>query len=323
MARGVPQYHSSVLEVPFMPDVIPFSGNPLDRAARERRDPIWLEQKRTDRTSRFLPLWRLQIPTTGGDNPVLVWANPAQMARLEYEPPTFLLGHRDGEAYFAADVSALSDPAEALSLESARYADARGLAVRLPAEEAGIVAQAKANIDWHATHRFCPNCGDPTESRDAGIMRKCEACGTEHFPRTNPVVIMVVWRGDRCLLGRGATWAPNSYSALAGFVDQGESLEEAVAREVKEEVNLAVDQVRYIASQPWPFPMSLMLGCFARVTGETFEVDPFELAEARWFERSELQQALAGPNPAMGFSVPGRLAIAHHIIKAWVEGARD
>jgi NAD+ diphosphatase len=302
-----------------MPDIIPFSGNPLDRSARERRDPLWMEQKLTDRSSKFLPLWRLQVPTVGEDQPRLAWADAGQMAHLEYRAPVYLLGQRDGEAYFAADVSALQEPVEALGLDGARYADARGLAVRLPAEEAGIVAQAKANLDWHATHGYCPNCGDRTESRDGGIMRKCDACGTEHFPRTNPVVIMVVWRGDRCLLGRGANWAPNSYSALAGFVDQGESLEEAVAREVKEEVNLTVDEVRYVASQPWPFPMSLMLGCFARVTGEDFEVDPFELGDARWFEREEMRQALAGPNPALGFTVPGRLAIAHHIIKAWVE----
>jgi NAD+ diphosphatase len=304
-----------------MTNRIPFSGNPLDRAARERRDPIWLEQKMTDRSSRFLALWRLQVPVTGDDSPRLAWADASQVARLEYQPPCFLLGHLDGAAYFAVDVSALTDPAQALGLDGARYADARSLAVRLPYEEAGIVAQAKANVDWHATHGYCPNCGERTEPREAGLMRKCEACGTEHFPRTNPVVIMVVWHGDRCLLGRGATWAPNSYSALAGFIDQGESLEEAVRREVKEEVGLEVDDVRYVASQPWPFPMSLMLGCFAHVTGEAIDVDPHELGEARWFERDEIRRALSGPDPALGFTVPGRLAIAHHIIKAWCEEA--
>ncbi len=304
-----------------MPDSIPFAGNPLDRAAKERRDPIWLEQKLTDRTTRFLPLWRLQVPTTGADSPQLAWASPSQLAHVEYQAPAFLLGHRDGAAHFVIDVSALQEPAEALGLEGAKYADARGLAVRLPAEEAGIIAQAKSLVDWHATHGYCPNCGERTEPRDAGSMRKCETCSTEHFPRTNPVVIMVVWKGDRCLLGRGATWAANSYSALAGFVDQGETLEDAVRREVKEEVSLDVDEVRYITSQPWPFPMSLMMGCFAHVNSEDFEVDPFELGDARWFDREEMRQAIEAPDPAArGFSVPGRLAIAHHIIKAWCDG---
>jgi NAD+ diphosphatase len=216
-------------------------------------------------------------------------------------------------------VSALQDPAEALGFDDARFADLRGLATRLPPVDAGIAAQAKAHVDWHATHGFCSVCGDRTQPRDAGAMRKCESCGAEHFPRTNPVVIMVVWRGDRCLLGRGASWAPNSFSALAGFVDQGESLEDAVRREVKEEVGLDVDDVRYVASQPWPFPMSIMIGCFAHATADDFQIDPFELGEARWFAREDLEQALAGPSPGLGFTVPGRLAIAHHLIKAWCQ----
>ncbi len=302
-----------------MPEVIPFAGNPLDRASAERRDPIWLETKLTDRDSRFLPLWRLQVPTAGGDSPALAWATASQMSRLEYAAPTFLLGLLDGAAHYAVDLSALQEPVEALGLDGARYGDARQLATRLSVTDAGILAQAKALVDWHATHGYCPNCGDPTEPRDAGAMRKCSSCSTEHFPRTNPVVIMVVWKGARCLLGRGASWAANSYSALAGFVDQGEALEDAVRREVKEEVGLDVGEVRYVASQPWPFPMSLMLGCFAEVEREDFVIDPFEIGEARWFERDQLLAALKGPDPSLGFTVPGRLAIAHHIIKAWCE----
>jgi NAD+ diphosphatase len=303
-----------------MPEVIPFAGNPLDRAAAERRDPLWLAAKRTDRDSRFLAVWRLQIPVAGEDaSPALAWASASQIDALEYEAPVYLLGQLDGRAYYAVDVSALPEPLGALGLEGARYADARGLATRLPPQETGIVAQAKSHVDWHATHGFCSSCGDRTEMHDAGLVRKCTGCGTEHFPRTNPVVIMVVWRGDRCLLGRGRNWAPNSYSALAGFIDQGESLEDAVRREVKEEVGLDVDDVRYVASQPWPFSMSLMLGCFAHVQSEDFVIDPFEIDGARWFDRDEVYRGIISPGPELGFSVPGRVAIAHHLIKAWCE----
>jgi NAD+ diphosphatase len=149
-------------------------------------------------------------------------------------------------------------------------------------------------------------------------MRKCPKCDQEHFPRTDPVVIMVVWRGDRCILGRQKVWAPGFYSALAGFVDQGETIEEAVAREVLEEVGLKVDAVEYHASQPWPFPSSLMIGCFAHATSDQETVDPGELESARWFTRDELRDAFENPGPQHSFNVPQRIAIAHHIIKDWV-----
>ncbi len=147
-------------------------------------------------------------------------------------------------------------------------------------------------------------------------MRRCTSCAAEHFPNPHAVVIMVVWRGDRCLLGRGRGWAAARYSALAGFMDLGETIEEAVAREVAEEVGLEVDEVVYRFSQPWPFPMSLMIGCFAHVTGESVTVDQEELEEARWFSRDEIRRAYESPG-STDFGVPGEIAIAHHLIKAW------
>jgi NAD+ diphosphatase len=237
---------------------------------------------------------------------------------LEDEAAPFLLGIRDGVAHFAVDVTPLTDPIATFGIEDAAFGDARRLATNLPAGDAGIVAQARALIEWHTRHRFCGTCGAPTAMTGGGAVRKCTSCGVEHFPNPHAVVIMVVWRGDRCLLGRGRGWAQARFSALAGFMDHGETIEAAVGREVAEEVGLEVDEVAYHASQPWPFPMSLMIGCFAHVTGEALTVDLEELDEARWFSREELRLALASPD-AVDFGVPGRLAIAHHLIKAWCE----
>ena len=208
------------------------------------------------------------------------------------------------------------NPLATIGIEGADFTDALRIAVNLPGGDAGILAQARSLHEWHTRHRFCGTCGSPTQVAGGGSVRRCTSCSAEHFPGPFPVVIMVVWRGDRCLLGRGKGWGPGRFSALAGFVDQGETLEEAVAREVKEEAGLTVDHVEYHASQPWPFPMSLMLGCFAHVTDEELNVDPEELEEARWFSRDEIIRAYESPD-SVDFGVPGRIAIAHHLIKAW------
>jgi NAD+ diphosphatase len=295
---------------------IPFSGNPLDRGANLRRDERWLSAQFEAVESRYLAFWRLNVLARGADEAALHWLDAAVRQHLDRDAELLLLGHRDGVAHFAVDLSHLPDPLAALGIAEAEFADARRIAASLPEGDAGILAQGRALLEWHARHRYCGSCGSPTAIGAGGAMRRCTSCGAEHFPGPHPVVIMVVWRGDRCLLGRGKGWAPGRYSALAGFVDQGETLEEAVAREVKEEVGLTVDEVTYHSSQPWPFPMSLMLGCFAHVTDEAFEVDPEELAEARWFTRDEILLAQESPD-AVDFGIPGRIAIAHHLIKAW------
>lgn len=305
-----------------MIDYIPFSGDPLDRAAASslRRDSAWLEARLADPESRFLPVWRLNALTTDGEDTRLVWLDRSVLRLAAQDDPPVLLGMLGGVACFAVDLSPLEEPLARLGLEGVAFTDTRAAATRLPQGEAGTVAHARSLLDWHSRHRFCPACGRPTQPRDGGSMRKCDACGAEHFPRTDPVVIMVVWRGDRCILGRQKQWAPGFYSAIAGFIDQGESIEEAVRREVKEEVGLDVDEVVYRASQPWPFPSSLMIGCFAHVTGDAESVDAFELDGARWFTREQLQRYFANPDPAsMGFGLPGPVAIAHHIIKDWSE----
>ena len=299
-----------------MPEMIPFSGNPLDRAANLRRDEGWLLEQLGAHESRYLPFWRLNPLARGAEAVELLWLDAGVRDHLEDGATPILLGLRDGIAHYAVDLSALIDPIASLGVEAADFVDARRLAGDLSGGDAGIVAQARALLDWHRRHRFCGSCGEPTIAAGGGALRRCPSCGAEHFPNPDAVVIMVVWRGDRCLLGRGRAWAEARYSALAGFMDLGETIEEAVAREVKEEVGLDVDEVTYHASQPWPFPLSLMIGCFAHVTDETLTVDPEELAGARWFSRDEIRRALEEPD-AVDFGVPGRIAIAHHLIKAW------
>ena len=190
-------------------------------------------------------------------------------------------------------------------------------AAALPAGEAAILAQGRALIGWHESHRFCAKCGEETRPRDAGYLRVCEDCGAEHFPRTDPVVIMLVTRGDRCLLGRQSGWPPGMFSALAGFVEPGEMIEEAVRREVREEASIEVGEVRYLASQPWPFPSSLMIGCLAEGVSEEIRLDDKELDDARWFPLELVRKALAAGGSADGLFVPPPMAIAHQLIRFW------
>jgi NAD+ diphosphatase len=300
-----------------MPNRIPFSGNPLDRAANLRRDDAWLTEQSSAIECRFLPFWRLNVLARGTDQAELHWLGAAELRdRLGADEAPFLLGLQDGVAHYAVDLSSIADPIAEFGIEGAAFADARRIATNLPAGEAGIVAQARALIEWHTRNRFCGTCGAPTRVGAGGAMRTCTACSAETFAGPHAVVIMVVWRGDRCLLGQGRTWAQARYSALAGFMDLGETIEEAVAREVKEEVGLEVDEVTYHASQPWPFPASLMIGCFAHVKDEEVTLDEEELAHARWFTREEILHALESPT-SVDFGVPGEIAIAHHLIKAW------
>jgi NAD+ diphosphatase len=185
----------------------------------------------------------------------------------------------------------------------------------------GILGQAKSLMGWHARHRFCPNCGAPTRLAAAGWRRECDACKAQHFPRVDPVVIMLAVDGEYCLLGRQARFPKGMYSCLAGFLEAGETIEDAVRREILEESGIATGRVAYLASQPWPFPSSLMLGCLAQAITREVEIDRIELEDARWFSREEAAAMLAGRHPG-GLSAPQKMAIAHHIVRAWaVEGA--
>jgi NAD+ diphosphatase len=301
-----------------MPKNLPFSGNPLDRSANQRREEAWLEEQFGAGQGRYLAFWNLDVLAKPGDQAGLHWLEGSVREHLQEGVAPLLLGVRDGVPHFAVDLSSLEDPIARIGIDEARFSEVRALAMSLPEEEAGIVAQARSLVHWHTRHRFCGSCGSPTVVGAGGGMRKCPECGAEDFPNPHPVVIMVPWRDDRCLLGSGRQWAQQRYSALAGFMDHGESIEEAVAREVFEEVGLRVDDVEYHASQPWPFPQNIMIGCFAHVADEDITVDLGELSGARWFTRQEIQQALDNPE-SVEFGIPQRIAIARHLIEAWVE----
>ncbi len=186
----------------------------------------------------------------------------------------------------------------------------------LPLKDAAIMGQAKAMIDWHQRHGFCARCGHATASADGGYRRICPNCNAEHFPRTDPVVIMLATYGEECLVGRGKHFPAGMYSALAGFVEPGETIEEAVRRELKEESGIDTGAVTYHATQPWPFPSSLMIGCFAQALTKDLVIDRNELAEARWLDRATARAIIEGAR-AEGLWLPPPVAIAHHLIKAW------
>ncbi len=299
-----------------------FAGNPLDRADVKRRDDAWLAAAQADPSSRFLPFFNLDVLLAEGG--FLGWTPPFDCGRLGIDVPPVFLGLAASVAHFAVDVSGLEAPGFQLGLADGwRFEDCRRAAMLLPAPETGIVAQARAQLGWHRSHRFCSQCGAPTEQRKGGHMRRCPACGAEHFPRTDPVAIMLIHSDGRCLLGqpKGPLVRMGMYSTLAGFVDQGESIEEAVRREVREEAGIEVGEVRYHSSQPWPFPSSLMIGCHGLAMSSEIRIDDEEMADVRWFSRGEVTAALENDNPNL--KVPGAMAIAHHLIKAWATGEAD
>lgn len=307
------------MPLPANPNI--FANNPLNRVSEKRTDAAWLEAARRDPEGFVIPLWKLRpfamrLPD-GRSEAGFVRPGMAESLMGPEVSAIFLGLDSKNRPYHAIDVSAAADPEQSGPLAGLGvFKDMRALAAEIDAADAAILGQAKALIDWHARHRFCAQCGAPTAPSDGGYKRVCAACKAEHFPRTDPVVIMLATLGDRCLVGRGRQFPKGMYSALAGFIEPGESIEEAVARELHEEAGIKVRGVTYFATQPWPFPSSLMIGCFAEAESEALALDNDEIAEARWVSRTDMRAVLAGNGPP-GFWVPPPLAIAHQLIKAW------
>ena len=307
--------------------MIPFAGSPLNRASEKRTDTKWIESKRRAPTSLVLPMWQLQPFLLGRENsgpPFALGLLPPDVVEplADREGICVFLGLDRERAIFAIDVAQADDPAKAGVLAGRGYfRDARMAASFVSIEHSAIIGQAKAMIDWHQRHGFCPRCGAPTKIMDAGYRRLCDKCNAEHFPRVDPVVIMLATDGEACLIGRGRQFPPGMFSALAGFVEPGETIEEAVRRELMEEASVKVGGVTYYATQPWPFPSSLMIGCFAKAESRDVKVDENELAEVRWLERSVARELVQGQR-VDGILVPPPIAIAHHLIKAWALGEK-
>ena len=286
--------------------MLSFTGSRLDRADNLRADPDALAG---------LMNWRARLLALDGLLPGLdeggrlAWTS---LAEADPAADLVFLGLDEGKACFAA-VPAQGDSAPRLANPALWQ-----IMASLNAEDLALYGGARSLVDWHARHRFCAQCGHATELAKGGWQRNCAGCGAQHFPRTDPVTIMLVEHGGKLLLGSGKGWGERRYSALAGFVEPGESIEEGVAREVLEEVGVTVlpQNVRYIASQPWPFPSQLMIGCHAQAETADLTIDTTELADARWFTREEVTASMRGEGP---FDTPPAQAIAHHLLNWWID----
>ena len=312
-----------------------YSGNDLDRQSDKRDDPAHVAAMRADAEARTFVL--------AGDNVVLERDSEgyrsmftfAEAASKGIARETAYLGHDGVGGVFAVLLEDapqdLGPSREQLQRIYKNEAPAKGQTAEVRTDlrsvlmqgmvsekTAGRLAQAKSVMYWHSRHRFCSNCGAPTEVSSAGWKRTCPSCKAEHFPRTDPVVIMLAVSGEKCLLGRQPRFPKGMYSALAGFVEGGETLEDAVRREIKEEAGIPCGRVSYLASQPWPFPCSLMIGALAEAEDDHITIDRTELDDARWFSREEALKLVDGKLD--GFFCPPRLAIAHHLIASWARG---
>lgn len=284
-----------------------FAGARIDRADQTRVDPAALADAMGSPSARLLRLDGIDPQEDGQGQ--LVWGS---LAEAEPDADMLFLGMDDGRPRFAtlppADVAV-----------DARSRSCWRILPHLAPDQAALYGGARSLIDWHCRHRFCANCGAPTEIAKGGWQRTCPACRAEHFPRTDPVVIMLAEHGDAVLVGRQPGWAQRQYSALAGFLEPGESVEEAVARELWEETGVRARDVRYIGSQPWPFPSSLMIGCIAQADARDLKLDETEIEDAIWVTRADVAAALR-QSPDASFTAPPPHAIAHALLAHWLEG---
>ncbi|MEM1400372.1 MAG: NAD(+) diphosphatase [Pseudomonadota bacterium] len=310
-----------------------FDDPSFDRAGHRRADKTWLQQLMDNPESKMLAVLEHKplTSTDGSGAPSLVWLSRDTLSDYVHDGLTVLLGQQGGAGLFALDIGGIASQAGPGFLEEAvsdghpltahgDFVDLRQIGSLLAPRDAHLAAYARGLTWWHARHGFCGVCGAPTVPKEAGHRRKCTnpACGVEHFPRSDPAVIMLIYQGDRCLLARQPIWPSGMHSVLAGFVEPGESLEAAVYREVAEETGIQVRNVRYHSSQPWPFPQSLMVGFMAEAVTDKIELRDDELESAGWHTRAELRALPDGELGSGGFTLPRKSSIARRLLDEWI-----
>ncbi|QDC08259.1 NAD(+) diphosphatase [Oceanicola sp. D3] len=315
---------------------VTFGGGGLNRRAELRGDATALENLARGPLACHLPIWRGKVLMQGPEDAPTLAPQPAGAAVLAEAGMRVFLGEApDGKMWFAHDISAW-EPDEILEapdsfldrseqfypgIDDARFVELRAAMSRIVPLDAEIAATARAIIGWHASHGYCAKCGAKSDVACAGWERHCPACAAHHFPRTDPVVIMLITHGNSVLMGRSPGWPEGMYSLLAGFMEPGETIEAAVRREVAEEAGVPVGPVRYLSSQPWPFPASLMIGCHGEATATDITLDPKELEDACWVSREDMLDTFAGRNPAMKPARRG--AIAQFLLANWLADRLD
>ncbi len=310
-----------------------FVSHAVDRAHTRRLDATWLADSQSSPSTRYVVVWQDEIllenegdfADASPDQGALLHLqhfSQSELVVLQQQCPgqpsdVVLLGTLGGVTYFAVGIGDTCDVLGRGLGNGGQFLDLRGAATRLSHEEGALAAQAKAMVHWHRQHRFCGHCGSPMQSEEGGYQLRCtnEACGQVHFPRVDPAIIVLVLRGERCLLGRQPRWPKTRYSNVAGYVEPGESLETAVAREVAEEAGVVIRRVEYHSSQPWPFPQALMVGFTAEAETSEITLNDGELADARWFTRAEIRDGLASGL----LSLPSPTSISFHLIEDWFD----
>ncbi|NSX54847.1 NAD(+) diphosphatase [Parasulfitobacter algicola] len=317
-------------------ETVTFGGSGLDRAAELRGKSDLLADKLTHGAP-VLMIWRGKPLVAGADRDRLAWVDAKHALVPDRLDQLVFLGMDDGQPRFAADVShwepvemdreslgLFLDPSEQHPPDVPAnhvFAELRLIMTRLSARDAELAATAKAVLGWHHTHGFCARCGAETQMAQGGWQRDCVTCGGHHFPRTDPVVIMLITRGNKVLMGRSPGWPDRMYSLLAGFVEPGETIEAAVRREVFEEAGIRVGRVDYLASQPWAFPSSLMFGCYGEAISDEITIDPTEIEDAIWVTREDMMQVFADTHPDIAPARKG--AIAHFLLHRWLADQLD
>ena len=287
-----------------------FAGAFVDRSGERRKDPAWLAEALSNSETRFVPVWGDRC-LVGGDPPGAVLLSREQLGGFIADDNVIFLGLFRNQPAFAVPIARELDPPFA---ELGEFKDLRFLGTVLPPDEANLAAHARALVLWHDATLYCGKCGSASQPEAGGNTRRCcnPGCHKEIFPRTDPAIIVLVAQGDKCLLGRQVDWPAGRYSTIAGFVEPGESLEDAVRREVYEETNIRVGEVSYHSSQPWPFPSALMLGFIAEATSDEIVLNDGELEDARWFTRKQLQSDEVG--------LPFKISIARRLVDHWISG---